>query len=153
MAYICITVLPSSRGQHLIICALFQATLSFCETFLVTHQLYLSYSQFVCPNNADEHRFLRFTAEGRAASCHYTGIFLTTQGGLGKCGFLAWLLKLFKTVCLDRLGGKRSKTIDIFIAVYQLEKPGPRENGDSQLPVLSAKNAPTCAGVRLSFAY
>ncbi len=33
-------------------------------------------------DNSDEHnRFVRFTAEGRAVSCHYTGIFLTTRRG------------------------------------------------------------------------
>ena len=97
--------------------------------------------------------FLRFTAEGRAVSCHYTGLFMTTRGSVKTCGFPAWLLKLLKTVCRDRLGRKQSEAIEIFITVYQLIQPGPRENGDSQLPVLSAKNAATCAGVRLSFPY
>ncbi len=122
----------------------------FCASFLVTGQLYPSYS----PKNDDEHsRFVRFTAEGRAVSCHYTGLFLTTEGNLEPCAFPAWLLTLLKTVCLDRLGGKRSSAVEIFIAVYQPVKPQYCENGNSQLPVLSVKNVPTCAGVRLSFPY
>ncbi len=96
---------------------------------------------------------MRFTAEGRVGLCNYTQADLANHWLREICADPAWLLRFFKTVCLDRLGRKQSEPIEIVIAVYQLVKPQYRENGNSQNPILFAKNAPTCAGVRLSFPY
>ncbi len=51
------------------------------------------------------------------------------------------------------LGGKWSEPIEKFIMVSARGKPASRENGNSQNLILSAKIAPRCARVRLSFPY
>ncbi len=75
-------------------CNLKRAALHFCENFLATGQLYLSCiletvyrswqlifcAQIIMMYTAG---FLRFTAEGRAVFCHYTGLFPDDRGRSG----------------------------------------------------------------------
>ncbi len=79
--------------------------------------------------------------------------FLTTRQLRKMCGQCAWLLTLLKSLSPRMLGGKWSEPIEIFITVSARVEPDCRENSKSQNPILSAKIAPTCARVRLSFPY
>ncbi len=74
-------------------------------------------------------------------------------GWLKRWAKCAWLLTLLKSLSPHMLGGKWSEPIENFIMVSARAKLDCRENGISQNPILSAKNVPTCAWVRLSFPY
>ncbi len=74
-------------------------------------------------------------------------------GRLKRWAKCAWLLTFLKTFDRKGLLGKWMDRTQVFITVSARVKLIPRENGNSQNPILPAKNARTCARVRLSFPY
>ncbi len=77
------------RGQH---CIFVKVSWQQISCILDTHNL--------GPDNGDEHsRFMKFTAEGRAVSCHYTGLFLTTQVSWKLCKMSVAVTQFWGTFC------------------------------------------------------